>query len=109
VLEATAERRVRAGLDVSGPPRLITNVKHHMGAPKRNQYARCFAPLFVLSLIVGVVFEYVAFCVQDGIGTDWITVGLVCWGILISCSEKYVRWLAGCLARRFSARFDSEA
>ena len=76
-----------------------------MGTPKSNEHVQGFAGLFVLSLINVAVFEYVAICIQDGIGTDWICVGLVCWGVLIACSEKYVRWVV----RKVAARFDLDA
>jgi hypothetical protein len=79
-----------------------------MATAKRSEYVEFCAVLFVMCLITIAVMDYVSFCVQNGSGA-WVNIGLVCWGILIACSEKYVLWLVDYLARKFSARFDSDS
>jgi len=105
-VQATPYLRLGLQSGVSGPGRLTRIVKHYMGPPLKIDRGRPFATFLVWSAVIGAVVHYAVFCLEDGIGLEWITGGLVCWGILLSCSEKYllkIRDLARALVRRFGA------
>jgi len=76
-----------------------------MGAPMKIDRVRPFATFLVWSLVVGAVVQYAVFCFEDGIGVEWIIGGLVCWGILLSCSDRYLLKVRDALARDLFRRF----